>query len=125
MAYSDPSGLKNAVTGYAVGRQPNGVFDPFAFEVAVDLGIGEACVRQELKARDFAAIARQDRLQNALPAIGAVNVAGPQGAALQTAELVEHEQRVIAGAFVMARRCAISCNFIPAKSTPRIGRMAQ
>ena len=76
-------------------RQPYGVFDPFAFEVAVDLGIGEAGVGPEIKARDFAAIARQDRLQNALPAIGAVQVAGPQGAAFQTAELVEHEQRMI------------------------------
>ena len=83
------------VLQYAIGRQPNGVFDPFAFEVAVDLGIGEAGVGPEIKARDFAAIARQDRLQNALPAIGAVHVAG-QGAAFQIAE------RMIAGAFVMA-----------------------
>jgi hypothetical protein len=47
-------------------------------------------------------IARHDRLQHALPFIGAVNIAGAEGAALQIAELVEHEQGMIADAFVMA-----------------------
>ena len=47
-------------------------------------------------------IARHDRLQHALPLIGAMNIAGAQGAALQIAELVEHEQGMIADAFVMA-----------------------
>jgi hypothetical protein len=55
-----------------------------------------------MDARDLAAIARYDRLQDAFPAVGAEHVAGPQGAALQIAILVEHEQRMITGAFVMA-----------------------
>ena len=86
----------------AVGRKPDRILDPLGFEILVDLGIGEAGVGAEIDARDLAAIARHDRLQHALPSIGAVNVAGTQGAALQIAELVEHEQRMIAGAFVMA-----------------------
>jgi hypothetical protein len=93
--------MTNAFLQYAVGRQPNGVFDPFAFEILVDFGIGEAGVGPEIEARELAAIAGYDRLQDAFPSIGAVDVARPQGAALQIAELVEHEQRVIAGAFVM------------------------
>src|SRR2546421_8867680 len=39
---------------------------------------------------------------SALPPIGAVDVAGTQRAAFQIAELVEYEQRMIAGAGVMA-----------------------
>jgi hypothetical protein len=62
----------------AVRRQANGVFDPFGFEELVDIGIGEAGVGPEINARNLAAITRHDRLQNAVPSIGAVNVAGPQ-----------------------------------------------
>ena len=65
------------------------VFDALGFEVAIDIGIGEAGVDAEVDARDFASIAPHDRFENALPAIGAVNVPRPQGAALQIAELVE------------------------------------
>ena len=46
-------------------------------------------------------LASESTLQHVLPTVGAVNIARAQGAALQIAELVEHEQRVIAGAFVM------------------------
>jgi len=86
----------------AVGGQPDGVFDPFALKILVDLGIGEAGVGAEIEARELAAIARHDRLQHGVPCIGAVHVAGTQDAALQVAELVKHEQRVVAGALVMA-----------------------
>ena len=34
--------MANAFLQDAVGRKPNGVFDPFAFEVLIDHGIGEA-----------------------------------------------------------------------------------
>ena len=85
----------------AVGGKPNRILDPLAFEIPVDIRTGEARVGAEIDARHLAAIARQDRLQNAFPAVGAVNVAGTQGAALQIAKLVEHEQRMVAGALVM------------------------
>ena len=35
----------------AIGRQANGVFDPFGFEVFVDIGIGEPGVGAEIDAR--------------------------------------------------------------------------
>ena len=84
-----------------VGWQANGVFDPFAFEIVVNVGIGEAGVASKVDARDAAFVASHDWLQHGLPAVGAMDVAGTQRAALQIAKLVEHEKRMIAGAFVM------------------------
>src|ERR1700732_889001 len=53
-------------------------------------------------ARDLAAIARHDRLQNLVPAICTVDVAGTKRAPFEVAELIEHEQRMVAGAGIMA-----------------------
>src|SRR6266404_8935629 len=86
----------------AVRRKPDRVLDAFRFQILVDIGIGEARVGAEIDARDLAAIARHDGLQHILPAVGAVNVAGTKRAAFQIAELIEHEQRMIAGAVVVA-----------------------
>ena len=59
---------------------------------------GEGGVGPEPPARDRRAglsrVARQHRAQHVLPAVCTVDVAGPEGASLQVAELVEHEQRV-------------------------------
>jgi hypothetical protein len=54
--------VADALLQDAVGRQPDGVSDPFAFEIFVDLGIGEAGVGAEIDARQLAAIAGHDRL---------------------------------------------------------------
>ena len=59
--------------------------DPFGFEKLVDLGIGKAGVGSEINERDLAAIARHDRLQNAVPSVGAVDVTRAQGGAFQIA----------------------------------------
>jgi hypothetical protein len=75
----------------AVGRETDRILDALGFEKLVDIRISEARVGAEVDARDRAAIARQDRLQHALPSIGAVHVAGTQGTAFQIAKLVEHE----------------------------------
>jgi MOSC domain-containing protein YiiM len=58
-------------------------------------------VGPEIDARDLAVIARHDRLQNRFPAICAVNVAGTKRAPFEVAELVEQEQRMVAGAGVV------------------------
>ena len=50
-------------------------------------------------------IARQNRLQHILPTIGAVDIAGPQSAPFQIAELVEHEKRVQALLLEMTIPC--------------------
>jgi len=85
----------------AVRRKPDRVFDPFGFKICVDIRIGEAGIGAEIDARDLAAIARHDGIKHTLPAIGAVDVAGTKRAALQIAELIEHEQRMITGAVVV------------------------
>jgi len=76
----------------AVRGKPDRVFDAFGFEILIDIRIGEARVGAKIDARDLAAIALHDRLQNALPAIGAVDVAGTKRTAFQIAKLIEQEQ---------------------------------
>src|SRR3954471_18819232 len=49
-----------------------------------------------------APVTRNHRLQHRTPTIGTMDVARPQGTPLDVAELVEHEQRMIAGAGEMA-----------------------
>ena len=85
-----------------VGRQPDRVFDVLSLQVLVDARHGEGGIGTEIDAQDLALIAYDDRLEHVLPAVGAVHVAGAQDAALQIAELIEHEQWMIAGALVMA-----------------------
>jgi hypothetical protein len=87
---------------HSVGGKSNGEFDRFTFEVLIHIGIGEARISPEKGASRLAATARHHRIQDALPTIGAVNIAGAQDAALQIVELVEHAQRMTTGAFVMA-----------------------
>jgi hypothetical protein len=84
-----------------VGGQPDRISDPLAFEIFVNVGVGESRVASKINAREFALVADDDRLQHALPVVGAVDVAGTQRAPFQIAELVEQEQRMIAGALVM------------------------
>src|SRR5215831_18257109 len=51
---------------------------------------------------NLALVAGHDGLEHVVPAVSAVHVAGTQSTAFEVAKLVEHEQRVIAGAGVMA-----------------------
>ncbi len=84
-----------------VGRKSNGVFDALGFEEVIDFWICETRISPEIDARNLTLIPRHDRLQHRFPPVGAVNVARAQGAAFQIAKLVEHEQRMIAGAGIM------------------------
>src|SRR5262244_2247788 len=52
--------------------------------------------------RETLPVARHDGLEHVVPAVSAVHVAGTQSTAFEVAKLVEHEQRVIAGAGGMA-----------------------
>src|SRR5262249_16173397 len=83
-------------------RQQGCIFDPLGFKELVDLGHREGCIGSKIDAWDFALIALHDGLEHWLPAVGAVDIAGTQRAAFQITELIEHEQRVIAGGGVMA-----------------------
>ena len=82
-------------------RQTDSILDLLGFEILVDIGIGEARVGAEIAARDLALISPYDGLQHSVPSVSAVNIAGTKRAAFQVTELVEHEQRMIAGTFVM------------------------
>ena len=82
-----------------VGRQADRIFDPLGFQELVDLRHGERCVSADTQ--ELALVACNDRLEHAVPAVGAVHVAGTQGAAFEITELVEHEQWMIGGAGVM------------------------
>src|SRR5262249_31817370 len=81
-----------------VGRQADRIFDPLGFQELVDLRHGERCVSAEIDTRDLALVACNDSLEHAVPAVGAVHVAGTQGTTFQITELVEHEHRISAGA---------------------------
>jgi hypothetical protein len=94
--------IGNPVLQNLVRRQTDRIFDPLGFEALVDPRHGEGGIGAEVDAKDLALIAHDDRFEHTLPAVGAVHVAGTQDAALQIAELIEHEQRVVAGALVMA-----------------------
>ena len=82
----------------AVGRQPDRVLVAFGLQELVDLGVGKGGIGAEVVAEVALPVAGHDRFEHVLPAVRRVNVARTQRAAFQIAELVEHEQRMIAGA---------------------------
>ncbi len=87
---------------HPVRGEPDGVEHAFGFEIIVYLRRGEGRVSPEIETDRACLVAIHDGNQHVAPSVGAVDVAGAQGAALQVAELVEHEQRVIAGAAEVA-----------------------
>ena len=88
----------DAVLQHRVGGQPEGVFVAFHFQRFVDLGFGEGGITAEVAALHLAPVTRDHRFEQIAPTVGTVHIAGPQCAALKIAELVEHEQRVVAHA---------------------------
>jgi hypothetical protein len=91
-----------SVPARPVGWQPDRVPHAFDFEELVDIRIGEGRVASKIQPRPLAPVARYDRFQYSTPAVGAVDIAGSQRAPFHIAELVEHEQRVIAHAAEVA-----------------------
>ena len=65
---------------------------------SVQFRLGEGRIGAEVEIDAALAVAGDHRLQHQAPVLGAVDVAGPEPAALQIAVLIEHEQRVVAGA---------------------------
>ena len=89
--------LENLVLWYT-----DRVQEALGFEVFVHLRRGEGGVAPEIQSYLPPLVTNDNRLQHALPVIGAVNVAGTQGTPLKVAELVEQEQGVITGAAEVA-----------------------
>jgi hypothetical protein len=54
-------------------------------EAMLNVGVCEAAIGAEIGARDLTLIPRHDRLQNAVPSVGAVDVTRAQGGAFQIA----------------------------------------
>ena len=65
-------------------------------------GLAKAASPRKYSRFTIPRLAGDHRLQHRVPVGGAVHVARPQGAALNIPELVEHEQRMIAGAAKVA-----------------------
>ena len=86
----------------SVGRQPDRVADALGFEEFVDLGVGKGRVASKIETLHRAPVAGDHRLKHRAPGVRAVDVAEAQCAPFHIAELVEHEQRVVAGAAEMA-----------------------
>src|SRR3954470_4874655 len=85
-----------------VGWQADRVAGTLGFKKLVDLGIGESGVASKIQMLHNAPVTRNHRLQQRAPAVGTMDVARPQRAPFDIAELVEHKQRVITGAGEMA-----------------------
>src|SRR5689334_3547667 len=85
-----------------VGRKPDRVAGTLGFEELVYLGIGEGSIAPEIQMLDDTPVTRDHRLQHRTPIIGTMDVARPQDTPFDITELVEHEQRVIAGTSEMA-----------------------
>src|SRR3954447_22044542 len=94
--------MSDLVLQNLIGRKPDRVAGTLGFEELVDLRIGEGCVTSEIQMLHDPPVTRNHRLQYRAPAIGTMDVTRSQRAPFDIAELVEHEQRVIAGAGEMA-----------------------
>ena len=85
-----------------IGGEPDRVFVPLGLQELVDLRVCEGGIGAKEAAHLTVPITRDYRFHNIPPAVGRVNVAGTQSAAFQIAELVEDEQRMVAGAAEVA-----------------------
>src|SRR5215217_5995292 len=97
-AYRTCEQVRDLALENSVGGQADCIPVTFNFQEVVDLGRGERCVGPEIAPLHRGPVPRDHRLQHVAPALGRVDIAGPQGTAFEIPKLVEHEPRVIAGA---------------------------
>lgn len=90
--------------------QADGILDSRAFQELVHPRLSESGVASKGDTFHRSLVARDDRLKHLLPAVRAVNVARAKRTALEIAELIEHEERVIARAAEMAVPTLCSCS---------------
>jgi hypothetical protein len=83
---------------YRVRLQADGVAIALGFKKLIEFRQGVRGVAPEQTPLRRLPIPRDHRLQHRAPVMGARHVARPQGAAFQVTELIEDEQRMIAGA---------------------------
>src|ERR1039458_4479400 len=90
--------MGDAFLKHLIGGESDRGFVTLWFLQLLDLGVCERGVCAEVVAHLTVPITRDKGFQNLMPAIGGMNVAGSKGASFQIAELVEDEQRMVAGA---------------------------
>ena len=90
--------MRNPALQNTIGAQTNRVEVALCFQHLVEVRDGEGGITPKEPHQVTIRVSCNDRLQNALPVIRAVHIAGPQGAAFKMTKLVEDEQRVIAHA---------------------------
>src|SRR3954471_21552646 len=90
--------MSNPALENSIGGQADHVPVVLRLQEFVDLRRGKTRIGPEVAPLHRGPVAGDHRLQHRTPALGGVDVAGPQGTAFEITELIEHEQRVIAGA---------------------------
>ncbi len=85
-----------------VGRQADRVGIVLRFEERIDLRVGESRVATEEPLEVIVTVSGHHRLEHRAPGVSTVDVAVTEDRPLHVAELVEAEQRVIAGAAEVA-----------------------
>src|SRR5450759_163280 len=81
-----------------IGLETDSVFVALGLQEVVDIRCGEGGITAEVTPQFAVPISGDDGLQKAAPAVGAVDVAGTKRGPFQIAELIEHKQRMVAGA---------------------------
>src|SRR5947208_10626886 len=90
---------------HLVGGQADRVPEALRLQVLVHVRQREGRIAAQQAPEGLATIPRDHRLEHLAPPVGTVHVPRPQRASLQVAVLVEHEQRVVAGASEVAVVC--------------------
>lgn len=74
-----------------IGFKADDVFEILTFQELVDVRCSKGGISSEVAAQVPFPITLNDGFQNGTPTVGAVDIAGAQGAPFQIAELVEQE----------------------------------
>jgi hypothetical protein len=83
---------------HLIGGQANRVLEALRLQVLVHIREREGCITAQQSAKVLATIPRHHRVEHFAPAVRAVDVARSERAPFEITVLVEHEERVIAGA---------------------------
>src|SRR3954465_14119979 len=90
--------MSNPALENGIGGQADDIPVVLRFQEFVDLRRGKTRIGSEVAPLHGGPVTGDDRFQHLAPALGGVDVAGPQGAAFEITELVEHEEWMVAGA---------------------------
>ena len=80
-----------------VGRHPDGIQEAVSLQVFINLWFGEGRIATKVVPILFVLVSLDDRVQNFLPTISAVNITRAQRDAFTIPELIEAEQRMETG----------------------------